>query len=391
MKKKIIALSLTMWYAFCPLLTTGCNQKENNSEIAKVWSALSTEKYMQSYEEGHTMLEKMGNTEAELDFVGMRGETQSMQLMITANEYIKGYNLTTADLQTQEGVKFDRANIQVYAEHYVEIYAPFVNQSKHGVPYYSDAGYYPDALVPIESYRITREDRVRAGNNQGIWIDVEIPYDTQAGDYSGVFILTLNDDTANPEIIEIPVTLKVYDLEMYEEVHSRTIFNIRYDQLSECLGDDYFDENTNQVYYDYLLSKRLCSGDINPDYTNNLTTFIDYISSDLAENPKVTTYTVPNELIPNFNKDKMCPKTYDPNNPTAEELEYQQKLQDGLETVLRKMLEKNILLRETGNSTIDILKKAMFYYEDEPTTGYRCERVRIFCSKLKLAKDAIVE
>lgn len=384
MNKKMVSLGLATLLLSSAALV-GCQEEEVST--AKVWSALSTEKYMQSYEAGHDMLSKMGKTQAKLDFVGMRGETQSMQLMITANEYVKGYNLATADLKTSDGTTLSKENIKVYVEHYVEVYSPYVNAAKHGEQYYSDAGFYPDALVPIEAYRKTREDRIQAGKNQGIWVDIEIPADIAAGEYSGSFTLTLNDDTSNPETMNVPVTLKVYDLSMYEEVHSRTMFNIWYSELANGESDNY-DMNTNQAYYDYLLSKRLCSGDVNPNYTKNLTDYISHIT-ELAEDPRVTVYRIPDSLIPNFDKNKMCPKEYNPASPTEEELLYQQYLQDGLETVLERMLEKNLELRNNGDTDADILKKAMFYFEDEPTAGYRCERVKIFCSKLKLAKDAV--
>lgn len=388
MKKKIVGICMAAMMLFSMAAFTGCGKKGTGTAAAQIWSALSTEKYMQSYEEGHPALSKLGKTGAELDFAGMKGETQSMQLMITASGYVKGYNLEPADLKTSDGAVLSKDNVKVYAEHYVEIYAPYVNASKHGEQYLSDAGYYPDALVPLNAYRTTREDRIEAGNNQGLWVDIEIPADAAAGEYSGTFKLTLDEDTSSPQTVSIPVTLKVYDLEMYEEVHSRTMFNIWYNQLASGEGDNY-DENTNQAYYDFLLSKRITSGDVNPNYTKNLTTFIDYITT-LADNPKVTVYRIPDSLIPGFSKDKMCPQDYDRDHPTQEQLAAQQALQDGFETVLQKMLDKNVELREAGDTDADILKKAMFYFEDEPTAGYRCERVKIFCSKLKLAKDEVV-
>ncbi len=389
MKKEWIASVLALTMISSAGLFGGCTNESNKEgtegEYATVWSALSTEKYMQLYKEEASKAAfdaRMGKTEAKLDFVGMKGETQSAQLMITANKYIKGFDLDVSDLTDASGNKIAAENIKVYAEKYVEIYAPFVNQSKHGEIYYSDAGFYPDALVPIEAYQMRREDRIEEGHNQGIWVDVEIPSTAVAGEYTGTFKLTLADTT-----MDIPVSLKTYNLTMPEEVHSKTMFNIWYEQIGYGEGDN-MDKNTNQVYYDYLLEKRLCSGNVNPNYTKDLASFLEEIPN-LAANSKVTSYIIPHSFI-GFNKDIMRPR--DENAYTQEQqLAEREKIKTGIVNILEKMLAKNIALRaEEGKENIDLFKKAYFYYEDEPARGYRTERVKIFCQKLTEAKKAVL-
>ncbi len=385
MKQKLIAsiLAFTMIGGTVGLLG-GCTE-ESSGDYATVWGALSTEKYMQSYKEESSKAAfeaRMGKTAARLDFVGMKGETQSSQLMITANRYIKGFDLDVADLTDANGNKLEAANVKVYAERYVEIYAPYVNGTKHGEVYYSDAGFYPDALVPIDAYQKTREDRIEAGHNQGIWVDVEIPATAVAGEYTGTFTLTLADST-----MDIPVSVKVYDLTMPEEVHSKTMFNIWYEQLGYGEGDN-MDANTNQVYYDYLLEKRLCSGQVNPNYSKDLSSFLEEIPN-LATNPKVTSYIIPHSFI-GFNKDIMRPRD-ETAYPMEQQLAEREKIKTGIVNIFKKMLAKNIELRqEEGKEDIDLFKKAFFYYEDEPARGYRTERVKIFCQKLTEAKQAIL-
>lgn len=377
--KKIVCLFLSAILLSACVIAAGCNTDKNESGSAIVWSALSTEKYMRD-KTPETY------TEAKLDFVGVKGETQSMQLMLTAKKDIKGFNLTAGELSGENGAKIDVSAIKIYAERYVEIYNPYLNWH-HGGIYYSDAGFYPDALVPIEKYRLTREDRVAEGNNQGIWIDIEIPLSAAHGEYAGEFILELNTDTDSPETMKIPVTLKVYNIEMPVEVHAASCFNIWWDQLGFGEGDNY-DANTNQVYYDYLLSKRLCSGDVNPDYTKDMATFTDYIVT-LAQNPKVTCYRIPDSLT-GFDRNAIVPQTegiY-----TAEQVEAaRQQLQTGLENQLAVMLEKNFELRDADESSdLDLFAKAVYYFEDEPTIGYRTQRVRVFCEKLRAAKDTLL-
>lgn len=382
--KKLISLFLSAALLCGCMAAVSCKQKENGGETAVVWSALSTEKYMQDKAPA-------SYTEAKLDFAGVKGETQSMQLMITAKEDIKGFDLTAGALAGAGGAKIEVSSIKIYAERYVEIYNPFATWAGGGSDFYSEAGYYPDALVPIEKYQLTREDRVKAGHNQGIWIDIEIPADAAHGEYTGEFTLELNNDTDAPETMKIPVKLKVYDILMPEEVHAASCFNIWWDQLGFGEGDNY-DENTNQVYYDFLLSKRLCSGDVHPDYTKSNEAFAEHIVT-LAQNPKVTCYRIIESLAPGLDLNKAVPSA----GSAYTEAEIEQakaQVQTALEEQLTVILEKNLQLRDSGDpayADLDLFKKAIYYYEDEPTVGIRTERIRMFCEKLNAAKNALVE
>lgn len=382
MKKKIIALSLATLLCSSLVLASGCAENEEKGTLAKVWSAYSTEKYMQSYMEGHEKLSQMGKTEAKLDFVGMRGETQAMQLMISANEYIKGFDLDSVDLKMEDGTVLSKENIDVYAEKYIEVYDTYLNSANIG-RYYSDAGFYPDALVPIDAYKARREDRVRAGEHQGIWVDVKIPRTAKAGEYFGTFTLTLAEQT-----MDIPVTLKVYDLDMPEEVHSRSHMAIWYTQIMLGEGDN-FDSDTYKTYYDFLLDRRLCSGEVVTDYRVNLDTCFEHFC-ELSKDPRVTCMLIPNTLIPNFSN---INKIYDDETvvPLSVQLETREKIKNGLIKVLTTLVEKNFVKREAGDETIDILKDTMFYYEDEPTMGIRVNRVKIFCSLLHQAKQQVLQ
>ncbi len=371
--RKFFSVLLASLVMALPFFAAGCNETGAGDQ-AIVWSALSTEKYM---------LDKApaAYTKAELDFTGMKGETQSAQLMITAKEDIKGFNLTAGELSGANGAKIGVSDIDIYAERYVEIYNPYLNWH-HGGEYYADAGFYPDALIPIEKYRAKREDRIAEGNNQGIWIDIKIPADAAAGDYSGEFTLTLEEKT-----MKIPVTLKVYDLLMPEEVHAASCFNIWWDQLGFGEGEN-FDGNTNEVYYEYLLSKRLCSGDVNPDYTKNMEAFIGHIT-ELAQNPKVTCYRIPDSLA-HFDKEVIVPQ--DETMYTSEQIEAaRDQLQQGLTNQLEMILQTNLDLREEqATKDIDLFKKAIYYFEDEPTIGVRTNRVRVFCERLTAAKRDVL-
>lgn len=371
--KRILCITMVILLAFSVI---SCGKPKNEEKQATVWSALATEKYRQD--------EKVDDyAEAKLDFIGMKGETQSMQIMITAHEYIKGFSLELSDLVGEEA-SFSKNNIKVYAERYVDIYMPFENSPNRGKTILSESGFYPDALVPIDAYKKSREDRIEKDNNQGIWIDVEIPRDAIAGEYTGAFSLYLGEKNVK---YEIPVTLKIYDLVLPEEVHSRTHIGIWYEHIPRGEGDNY-DANTNQIYYDYLLTKRVCSANVPTEHTVNMTAFINYIVK-VAENPAVTTYTIPINLIGGDWQYKITAESKTGSNSPEVVTTAKETLKNGMVKQLSAIIEKNIELRKAGNEKIDLLKKAVYYFEDEPVAGWRTQRVKVFCEQLKKAKDEV--
>lgn len=356
-----------------------CNGGSSSTEeSAIIWSALSTEKFRRE--------EKINRyPNADLNYVGMKGETTALQVMITANEYIKSFDLEVSDLTGENGVVFSKDNFAVYAERYVELYLPYRNGNyKSATTFYAEQGYYPDALVPIDRYIANREAHVEKGENQGIWIDCVIPADATPGSYSGSFTLSYGSQTK-----EIPVTLFVYDLTMPEEVHSQAFFGLWYEQLAYGEGDMYTSE-TNQIYYDFLASKRVNTDDLPSDATKSITTFVEYISK-VADNPKITSYVCPFKLT--GVKDEILSPS--PGNETkyteAQQTAEAEKLANSLANIMGKILEANLALRAEENEDIDLLKKLVFGIEDEPGAEYRMKKVKIMGEQLTEAKRRVLE
>lgn len=376
MKKFTKFLSIMLCLMMFPFAACS-NDVEQESAI--IWSALSTEKFRQD--------EVLTNyPEAKLDFVGMKGETTALQIMITAKEDIKSFNLTVSDLQGENGEVFSKDNFKVYAERYIEVYNPYINATKHGKIYISEAGFYPDALVPIDRYIANREAKIYSGKNQGIWIDCIIPTNAVSGSFTGEFTLQYGDETK-----QIPITLFIYDLTMPEQVHSISLFSIWYEQLAMGEKDNYSTE-TDQIYYDFLLSKRLCSKKVPPAYEQDLETYLNYVIEN-TENPKVTSFYVP-EKFAGANKNIYAPKPVDEAKYSeAQRLQEMDKLQVGLKNLIVTILEKNIELRNGANEDINLFEKLYFCTEDEPARAsqYRLDRVRIFGEKLTAAKREVIE
>lgn len=375
MKKRSFKIVFTAIVLSTIFILASCGEAKVVKSVdnhVTVWSALSTEKYMLDKK-----VENKGA--AKLDFVGIKNEIQSMQLMLTAKTKVSSFNLTTADLKGTKGGIIGKDKVSVFAERYVDIFNPYVEVAG----YLSEAGFYPDALVPIDRYITTKENVITEGNNQGIWVDISIPRDIAADTYSGSFTLEVNGATK-----QIPVSLKVYDLEMPDEVHSRSAFEIWYETIAFGEGNN-LDANTYQTYYETLHTKRLTSSQLPPEHTSSIEKFAEYIV-ELAQMPAVSTYRFPMKF--HINKEVLVPLeigTYPQSQIDAEIL----RLKNNLKAEIKVVMEKNFELRESGvekYADLDLFRKAIYYFEDEPARGRRTQLVRTFCEQLNTAKKELL-
>ena len=385
MKNKIASIVIALVCCFNAIILAGCGKNENDSEngsITKVWTALPSEVFVQD-------ILPETYPEAKFDIAAMKGETESGQIMITAGEFIRGIDVEVTDLVGEGGEVISKDNVKIYGEHYVEIVSPYINSGSTNVTIASPSGFYPDALIPLKNFKAKREDRVEKGHNQGIWVDFEVPADAQAGLYSATVKLMLGEQK---EVTEIPVSLKVYDLSMPVEVHSRSAFNIWYSQIASGEKSNY-DSNTNQAYYDYLLSKRLCSPTVDPNKSANIDQLVEYMV-EIALDPRVTIYNVKNFYIgieyPTFLAARP-PQAVGLSD--SEIANRRQKAENstyaGLKKVFTKVLAKNVEKIEEDPDVygeLNMFKKLTFYFYDEPPAGYPREMIRKFNEILTTVK-----
>ena len=388
MMKRFLWLCMAVICSLSVLSFIGCGNDATNGSIAKVWCTLASEIYLQD--------EKPDSyPEAKLEVVAMKGETESRQVMITANKFIRGFAFETQDLVAEDGSVIAKENVKLYGEHYVEITDIYTNTGNTNVTLYNLAGWYPDALIPIDVFCLKREDRIQAGNNQGVWVDFVIPSTAKAGTYTSTFKLILGEEK---EVVEIPVTVVVYDIEMPEEVNARSAFNIWYSQIANGEKENY-NLTTNQVYYDFLLEKRLCSGSIDPNKRNNIDQYVEYMV-ELASNVKVTSYYIPNVLIGIGNETFLAEKPPQAIGLTDEEIATRKQsaynsTYNGLTKIFTKILAKNVeTIRNNPDEygTLDMFKKLVFYFQDEPQPGYKTQMVKKFNEILtKVKRDFIAD
>lgn len=327
---KIVSLLLAVIMTAAGLAACGEQQSSQSEQQAdlKIWWAYNTENYMQG-------VKYDVDRDSTLRFHGLKGDVESMQLMVTTQKSVTSFDLVMEDITSADGAVISADCFEVYAERYIEVLSSYNPDSFFG--------FYPDALVPMDNYKFRCHNYIDAGDNQGIWVNVNIPKDAAPGLYTGQAVLTLDEQTYN-----IPVELTVYNVDMPEECHAVTTFLIWYSLIQN--GEGYASDELNETYYWFHINKRVTPAKPNPKYTRDPETYVNYIAEVMAEHPMITSY---NLIYDTYKVDGV------------NHLD-----KDSVLEILNLLADKNIELRQNGNDTIDLFRKAMFYLGnicDEPS------------------------
>lgn len=353
MIRKICSICLVLFFV---LFLFACDSDNGDStDIAKIWSAPNTEKIMRDA--------LAQENEGVLHFETFKGDVEAAQIIFTALEKINSFNFKMQDLVHENGTDtISKEEFEVFVQKYIEVTVPTTNGL---LP-----GWYPDALIPLENYKMRKEDKVNVGHNQGLWINFNVSKDAKAGFYSGEAILTLNG-----EEIKIPVKVKIFDFEMSEEFHSKMAFYI--DESNIGIGEGKAATyEMRETYYWFMANKKVTPLKL-PNYS--IATYVnpEEYALDLvkyAENPMVSAYALQYTVAPDGAVDKQY-----------------------VIDLLTAILNLNIELRKDG-SDINLFKKAHYYLGnviDEPVpTMYDLVRtcdLRIHEAKLEVASQEILD
>lgn len=328
---------ILMLGALC-LSLVGCSNNNNGSQ-AKLFYAYSTENLMADWDyfdaendENYDFLER----DYTLRFNGVKNENIAMQLMIHANEHIDNYDFVLPTLKSATGEVLEPSEFTVGAEWYQD-----VSVSKELDSY---SGLYPDAIIPLANYKFRRMDQIKKDMNQGLWFNLKVSDTAKAGKYTGEGTLKLEDKEYS-----IPFEVTIYDAVMPEENHLPTSFLIWYEQIGNGEGKNDSPE-LHKVYYDFVVSKRISPGELPPDLTSTASAFAESVYKYVANNPAVSGIRIP--VGSGDGASMTVAKNY-----------------------LKALVDKNISLRQSGDTTTNLLAKAYFYSDDEPSPS-TYERVK---------------
>ncbi len=351
--KKWISLSMVCCMLVGLLCACGDSAPEVTEPVpgTKLHFAYNTENFMQD----HDYTEILEDRDSTLRMQSIRGETESAQLIVTPDKAVEAYSFEIKELVTENGDKISKSKIDIFYQWYVTVESTY-----NADAYY---GNYPDALVPAKAMKRARLNSIEAGNNQGIWVQVNIPEDAEPGLYTGTGKLELDD-----EEFEIPVELTVYDVQMPEEVHAVTSFEIWYDKIS--VGEGTYSPQLADTYFWYLVDKRVMPMEPSTQIMSDMDTYVDWVAENLADNPKISAYALP-RYWEETDGGKIISR-------------------DGITNLLTKMAQKNVELRKEGNETIDLFKKAIFHTHHEPV-GNGLELVKKTDLVITQCKQAVAE
>lgn len=353
--KKIIALLCAAVILLGMLAACEKEPELKEYEGVKLWYGYNTENFMQ---DGYYP-EKMDNRDYKLRMFGIRGDVESVQLMITPEKDVMSYEFELESLTTENGDEIGEDNIEVFAQWYVNVERSYNTSAGYG--------YYPDALVPMSSMKKDTYNRISAGMNQGIWINVNIPVDAAAGFYTGTGRLEMDGI-----IYDIPVELTVYDATMPEEVHPRSCFLIWYDYMEK--GEGKADEQMAKAYYDLLVEKRCMPMYPHPAIQADRDRFVQWAVETVMDNPKISAYALPHSAEKDENGKNIISR-------------------DSVMELLTKMAVKTLALRQNGDEDANLFAKAYYYLGgiiDEPT-GEALNRVKVCDQIISECKFAVAD
>lgn len=328
---------------------SGCQNKQtaapttavpaHEADGVKLWYGYNTENFMQD-----TVYEEMSSRDYTLRMFGIRGDVESVQLMITPDHDVSEFEFEVTELTSASGEKIRKDKIQVFSQWYVNVDSSYNTSAGYG--------YYPDALVPMEALKREKYNYINANMNQGLWIQVDIPEDAEAGFYTGIGTLEMGGKK-----YQVPVELTVYDAVMPEEVHPRSCFLIWYDYMEKAEGSATGD--IAQAYFDILVDHRVMPMYPEPAIYSNYETFVSWVVKNVANNPKISTYSLPYGTAVNENGGRIVSRE------KAMEL-------------LTMLAQRSIAMRQAGDPTANLFEKAIYYLGgiiDEPT-GEALHRVK---------------
>jgi hypothetical protein len=155
-----------------------------------------------------------------------KNDIEGFQVVVRANgNPINGLTGTVTDLKHSDGTIIPKENVELLYAYY------------HYVHWTTDESgildFWPDALPPLD-----KPINIEANKNQPIWINVKIPPETVAGDYTGSLSLQF---ASKSMVVEIPFTVTVWDFALPKENHLETAYGFNPGQAAQ-----YHNAKTNE-------------------------------------------------------------------------------------------------------------------------------------------------
>lgn len=314
--KKAACVALCAVIGLSAMPAVGCSSGNN----VEFWSSYSTVKIKQDRHDYDETNEKL---EAKIDLTMAQGEYETAQIIFTPKKDVKEYTVTVSDLTNVDtGEVFSKDRIKVYKQEYMYIASIRDNLDGKTTP-----GYYPDAMIPLEAVINYKENKVSAGDNQGI----SFRFSTRPElDENGIAVVKNENATKDSERFnyvssgtykgsvefnidgvktKIPVTLNIADATVSETNHVKSYYAVwRSAQVADLNCTQEGLDIWTDLFKEYRLSNRLIYNDLSVDPK-----ILEDVTDQLCEvlkDPRYSCFTI-----------EGCDVTYGSNFGTEEDVE----------------------------------------------------------------------
>ena len=243
-KKHSLPMAALVCLALCGCRVAPSQPAASDPPGTRVWAAGSTEKIHRAARSALPHSDVWDESDRRVRLEGVRGEHVPFQVVVTADR-VDLEKVTVELSELRSGVAtIPVSAMKVYLEYFSKVYAP---SGKNG-----QAGYWPDALVPLTrpfDIRSSRRDRGPVLRNQPLWVDLSVPADQPPGVYEG----RLTVKAGGRELGSLGVELKVWNVTLGKERHFPVQFGFFYGrEIARIHGVEQDSDEYRELFFEYL-------------------------------------------------------------------------------------------------------------------------------------------
>lgn len=214
--RKIAGVALTTALLFS---VAGCSNTKKVGGNAKgeqsnasmtIWAEDSLSKIKRD-DEGEAV--KNASDKGTLKIEMCRNESEGGQVMIYAKKDISSYQISVTDLVSDTGI-ISAEDIKIYHMKYLTC-----DTNLEGNPEFA-TGEIPDQMLPFEAAKEYKENAVKEGNNQAVFLDITTTTSTPAGTYYGTAVVKSGLDSCT-----LPIEVTVCDVTLPDTAALKTSFS----------------------------------------------------------------------------------------------------------------------------------------------------------------------
>ena len=243
-KKHSLPMAALVCLALCGCRVAPSQPAASDPPGTRVWAAGSTEKIHRAARSALPHSDVWDESDRRVRLEGVRGEHVPFQVVVTAVRVdLEKVTVELSELRSAAAT-IPVSAMKVYLEYFSKVYAP---SGKNG-----QAGYWPDALVPLTrpfDIRSSRRDRGPVLRHQPLWVDLSVP----AGQLPGVYEGRLTVKAGGRELGSLGVELKVWNVTLGKERHFPVQFGFFYGrEIARIHGVEQDSDEYRELFFEYL-------------------------------------------------------------------------------------------------------------------------------------------